>query len=188
MPELTPADVELFTKGRLKANDPETVRALHRAYAAVRKHCGWHVSPEKTETVTLDGPCDVLLGLPTLKLITLTSVVEDGVTLNVGDLTPSASGRILVKRNPPYRWSSKFRSIVVTMTHGFDSAPDFSQAVLEAIDSAALKVGTGGTGGLKRYKVDDVEREWQAASGEGSQSASGLNESLLEKYVLIPEV
>lgn len=189
MPELTAADVELFTRGRLKATDPETVRKLHRAYANVRKYCGWHVSPSKTETVTLDGPCHVLLGLPTLKLVTLTSVVEDGVTLNVADLTPSASGRLLVKRMAPYRWSSRFRSIVVTMTHGFDDAPDFNQAVLEAIDTAALKMGTGGSGGLKRYKVDDVEREWQTVSSSNDgQTESGLNESLLEKYVLIPEI
>lgn len=187
MPELTAADVELFTKGRLLASNPETVRILKRAYAAVRKYCGWQVTPVVTETVTLDGPDGVLLSLPTMKLVTLTSVVEDGVTLNVADLTPSASGRLVVKRVAPFYWSSKFRSVVVTMTHGFDSAPDFDQAVLESVDSIALKIG--GAGALRRDRVDDVDVEYHPRqSGEGEYDIDMPAHSLLDQYRLIPPI
>lgn len=183
MPELTVADVELFTKGRLLASSPETVRALARAYAAVRNYCGWHVSPSRAADVKiLDGPGGRLLSLPTLQLTALTAVLEDGVTLNVADLRWGANG--LVRKKSGACWSRYYGSIVVTMTHGYDIAPDFNQAVLEAVDRATLKVGTGGSGGLKRYRVDDVEREWQAVSST-SEYSSGINESLLSSYRII---
>jgi hypothetical protein len=188
MPELTSADVELFTHGRLSASDPEVIRDLNRAYAAIRKYCGWHVAPSKAEVVTLDGPNDAFLALPTLNLVTLTSVVEDGVTLNNGDLTPSSSGRLLVKRSG-MRWSSNFRSIVVTMTHGFDVAPNFDQAVLYLVDEITVSASTGVAGGphVRRDRVDDTEREWWrsvAAEALDINSVAGL----LEQYRLAPSI
>lgn len=188
MPELTAVDVELFTKGRLLASSPETTRVLQRAYAAVRAYCGWHVTPVHVgDVVTLDGPGGLRLALPTKKLITLTSVVEDGVTLNVANLTPSASGRQLVKTVWPYWWSCNFRSIVVTMTHGFDSAPDFDQAVLEAVDTITTKIGQ--VGSLRRDRVDDVDREWHIIPhGDGEYDIDQPNHSLLDQYRLIPAI
>lgn len=188
MSELTPNDVELFTKGRLLASNVETYRVLQRAYTAVRNYCGWHVTPVKAgEVVTLDGPDHVLLPLPTMHLVTLTSVVEDGVTLNLADLTSSATGRLLMKKAEPKRWSSNYKSIVVTMTHGFDSAPDFDQAVLEAVDSIDLKIG--GVGTLKRDRVDDVERDFHIVKPrEGEYDIDQPSHSLLDQYRLIPAI
>lgn len=189
MPELTVQDVELFTKGRLLASSVETARILDRAYATVRTYCGWHVSPVIADDVaTLDGPDHVLLGLPTLHLVTLTEVVEDGVTLNLADLTSSVSGRLLVKKMPPRRWTSNLRAITVTMTHGFASAPDFNQAVLELVDGVSLKLGTGSNAGLKRYRVDDVEREWQTVFTRNPFERDGMNHALLDQYRLIPAI
>lgn len=160
MPELTAADVELYTNGRLLAGDPETVRTLRRALAAARRFCEWPVTPPTARVVTLDGPGGRILLLPTLKVATLTSVVEDGVSLNLADLEPpSAAGPVRLRKKSHRRWSCKYASIVVTMTDGYPEieAEDFRGAVLDACDNYARQVGTGG---LKRYKVDDVEREW----------------------------
>lgn len=191
MPELTVQDVELFTNGRLLATSVETARILDRAYAAVRNFCGWHVSPEiEDDEVTLDGSGHVLLGLPTLRLVELTEVVEDGVTLNLADLTSSISGRLLVKKVPPRYWTSNLGAIKVTMTHGYESAPDFNQAVLEAVDTASLKLGTGNSNniGLKSYRVDDVERQWQTVFTKSEFERDGLNHALLDQYRLIPAI
>lgn len=190
MPELRPADVELFTGGRLLADQVETNRKLQRAYAAVRKYCGWHVSPIKVgDVVTLDGPGGVFLALPTLKLITLTTVVEDGVTLSNGTLTPSASGRLLVKRAAPFWWSSNLGSIVVTMTHGFDVAPNFDQAVLSLVDEIAVSASsaTPGGAGVKRDRVDDTEREWWRSAADEALAISSVA-GLLEQYRLAPSI
>ena len=61
------------------------------------------------------------------------------------------------------RWSCEYSSIVVTMTHGIveDEAEDWRFAVLAGCDAVASKLGTAG---LRRYRVDDIDREWLVAS------------------------
>jgi hypothetical protein len=60
--ELTTADVEQYTQGRLPAGtlpgspNPETLRLLNAALGAVRRYCGWRVTPVGVDTVTIDGP------------------------------------------------------------------------------------------------------------------------------------
>lgn len=134
--------VEQYTQGRLPADDPETARLLGAALAAAQRYCGWPVLFTEDDVVTLDGPGCSLLVLPTLRLIELTSVVEDGTELDVADLTWSPRG--LVRKRPgSYRlgWTAEFGGLVVTMNHGFESAPDFESAVLSAVDRVSAEVG-----------------------------------------------
>lgn len=143
MAELSVAAVEQYTKGRLAQGDPETVRLLAEGLSAARRYCGWHVTPIVTDDeVTLDGPGGRLLRLPTLRLVELASVTENGVELDVvADLYVSPLG--MVSKRSGGCWSDKFGAIEVTMTHGFEDAPDFDGAVLSAIDRASL-APTGG--------------------------------------------
>jgi hypothetical protein len=183
MPELTAADVELYTKGRLLSSGSdgvETTRILNRALAAARRYCEWHVTPVKAiHVVTLDGPCGRVLMLPTLRLAPngLTSVVEDGVTLNLADIRVSAGGPVRLRKKSRARWSSNYSSIVVTMTHGYleADAEDWRMAVLDAVDRFSQNVGTRG---LKRYIVDDVERDW-------FDQPEVFNERLMEPYRIL---
>lgn len=142
MAELSAAAVEQYTKGRLAQGDPETVRLLAEGLSAARRYCGWHVTPIVTDDeVTLDGPGGRLLRLPTLRLGELTSVRENGVELGVDTLYVSALG--MVSKRSGGCWSDKFGAIEVTMTHGFDAAPDFDAAVLSAIDRASFASSGG---------------------------------------------
>lgn len=98
--------------------------------AAVRRYCGWHVSPVLTgDVVTLDGPGAALLVLPTLRMTALTKVVEDGVELDPATLAWSTRG--LVRKKSGARWSCEYGAITVTFTHGFteDEAADWQGAV-----------------------------------------------------------
>lgn len=83
MPDIvTPEDAESYTGGRLVATDPETIRAVNAALARVRTFCGWHVSPVQSNTVTLRGSGLEWMVLPTLNIVSITSVTEidcDGV-------------------------------------------------------------------------------------------------------------
>lgn len=131
--ELTPGDVEDATKGRLSATDPNTARLLASVLAAARRYCGWHVTPVRAaEAITVDGSASATLVLPTLRMTALTSVTEDGSAVDMSTLAWSARG--LVRKKSGARWSGKFRSIDVTMTHGFDDAPDWQAAVLAMVD------------------------------------------------------
>lgn len=97
--------------------DPEDVRA---AEDLVRQYCGWHIAPSEEHVVTLDGKGGTTLVLPTLHVTEIASIVEDGVTLPATAYEWSTSG--LVDRVNGY-WPRKYRSIVVTMTHGVEAYP-----------------------------------------------------------------
>ena len=98
--------------------DPDVVQA---AESMIRKYCGWHISPSITETLTLDGKGGSILVLPTMHVTAITAIVADGVTLATSAYTWSGIG--MVERLSGY-WPRKFRSIDVTLTHGYPAFPD----------------------------------------------------------------
>lgn len=146
------------------------------AEAAARRWCGWVVTPpEENVEVTLDGG-GAVLSLPSLYVTELVSVVEDGTTLDLDDVRLYGSLGQVRKRSGGC-WGCE---IVVTFTHGYDSAPDFDAAVAQA--AAALEAsGTRSDSAVKRVKVDDVETEWFESA------ASFLNVSLLSPYRILPQ-
>ena len=89
---LTPTDVAAYTNGRLDAEAAQVW--LDRGLAIARRWCGWQVTTVTNDEVTLDGPGSRLLVLPTLKLVELTVVVEDGTAVDVADLLVSARGLV----------------------------------------------------------------------------------------------
>lgn len=106
--------------------------------AEVRAFCGWHIAPEVTETVTLDGPNSSILVLPTLHLVDLVSITNDGTA--VTDPEWSRTGMVR-----GYWWSWKFRSVVAEITHGYDEWPTDLLAVMTELASA----GSGALSGVK---------------------------------------
>lgn len=187
MAELTTADVEQYTKGRLAEADPETQRLLAAALRAVRTYCGWHVTPVQTDTgVVIDGPGSRLLSLPTLQLAQLQAVTENGTTLNVSDLYWSVAG--LVRKKSGACWSGRYGSIIVTMQHGYDDASDWQQGVLELVDRLSEVQGTvvGNSGPLARKRVDDVEYQWALSVGNNSSLFDLINHTLIDNYKLEP--
>ena len=200
MAELTAADVSTFTGGRL-ANDGgsgEVTRMLNAALTVARSQVGWHVSPVRTgDVVVLDGPGSSILDLPTLKLVTLTSVVEDGVTLDVTKIKASANPTSseplpvrLRKTTSPYWWSCNYQAVAVTMTHGYTEteAADWRQAILTMVDQMS-RLPTGSSGrsdaDLSVKKVDDVQYEWGAYTAMAEQVLFSV-ESILCGYELAP--
>lgn len=125
--------VETFTHGRLNRDDSETQRQLNAALGAARRYCGWHVTPVATnETITLDGPGERILVLPTLALGSVSSIAEDGATVDLADVRTSARG--LIVKNNGALWTDKLGGIQVTLTHGYSEASDFESVVLSVID------------------------------------------------------
>jgi len=191
--ELTPQDVADYTNNRLPADDPETQRLLDYALAAVRNYCEWHVTPPRDETLVFDGEGSRILVLPTMYLVELKSVEENGHSLDVSGLVASAynAGKrtpVRLRKRSGGVWAMGYSNIVVEMTHGFDEedAADFRLAVLDAVDRFAQTKGNVSVGGLKRYDVDDVKREWfDPRAGDFAERV--INERLVEPYrILLP--
>lgn len=184
MAELTVEDVELFTGGRL-SDGLETQRMLAAAYQIARTHCGWHVDAVADDTVTIDSPGGMVLSLPTLKLATLTEVVEDGATVPLSSLRWSTRTAQVMKKAHAARWKAGLGIIEVTMTHGYDNPADFHQAVLTIVDrlsTVAVVAGQKDSAGLIRKKVDDVEYEWLATPPQVMDESL---QSMLAPYRLI---
>lgn len=127
--------------------------ALAAASERLRDHCGWHIAPVVTETITLDGPGGTLLLLPSLRVVDVHSVTNDGVA--VTDFEWSAKGWIRGS------WTSRARGIVVNLTHGFDDCP-------AAIRSIASRMARDGLGSRARRESAGVESvDWSPAAVGG---------------------
>ena len=183
--ELLPADVELYTKGRLSRTDPGVERALASAKARVRRFCGWHVSPVATQTISLDGNGDIYLFLPTLKVVNLTAITEDGVALDVAEIERSVECPGMLIKKSRGHWARGYGNIEVTFEHGFtaDEAQDWREAVLSLIDQASLTVGTGRNGPVISKRVDDVQMSWSGLPNEVENAP--LDRKALSTYRLL---
>ena len=170
MAELTTADLALYTRGRIAENAEGAQDLLDAALAAARHYCGWHVSPVREETMTIDGSGVTVLGLPTKKLVVLTALSEGGQSVDVATLQVSTPGpfelrQCLVKKARGC-WSADYGAIGVTMEHGFTEteAPDWRRAVLrlaDSMDKDSSSARDDPTMTMKR--VDDVEYQWEVA-------------------------
>jgi hypothetical protein len=169
----SPAELSAWTGGKISAGDPRAQPLLDAASAAIRRHCGWHITPVATEvTLTLDGPGGFLLVLPTLQLVGVRSIVEAGTALADDDFEWSANGEVRRLRG---HWSSRYRSIVAVVDHGFESAPELKQVVLQ-VCASALSSPMGAT----REQAGQVSVSW-ATTAPGV--AGGL--ALLERDLAV---
>lgn len=177
MAEISGADLQAFTNGRLQAGNAEVLRMLAAALTVARRYTGWHVSPVRlADNITIDGPDSRVLMLPTRKIVggQPTSITEDGTLLvsgtykaSVGD-GPGLSRPIAVRKTGGGYWSAEYASIAVVMDHGYTEteAADWRQAIMAMVDQMSLIPISAGMGasalGLKTKEIDDVRYQWGA--------------------------
>jgi hypothetical protein len=117
-----------------QAKDPTLL--LTAAQEIVRTYCRWHIAPERPDDVlTTTIPFISRLFLPTLHLTSVTSVVEDGTTLDPSQYEVNEPGwldRIGLPTCLPWDTAT---STVVTFTHGYETVPpDLQEVVLALAD------------------------------------------------------
>lgn len=190
MAELGPTDLPAAVRARF-ADDTAAQAAIDAALAAARRYCGWHVTPERTDTnLELDGPGGGVLSLPTLNLISIASLTENGEPVDVPSLDKSRRKGTLTKRYGC--WTARDGAITITMTHGFTEteAASWRAAVLELVDRMSATVGavSGTSGPLVEKTVDDVTLRWMTAIGvqDNQNLFSMLNHELLDPYRILP--
>lgn len=170
----TAADVETFTQGRL-VDDDRTDMLLTAALAAARRYCGWHVTPERSDTLTVDGSGKTLLMLPTMRLTAVTSVTENGVELDLATIGWAVRGVMWKTSNLNRMWCPHTDGVTAAVTHGFDDVPDFNMAVITAVDRGSF--------GAAR----EVIGPFQYSVSEGTNSAfSPQEKAVLDLYRLEP--
>lgn len=174
MTDPSPADVAAYTQGRLSETDPRTPLLLAGALRAACTYCGWHVLGEKSVDLVIDGPGAPLLVLPTLRLVAVTALADDGVELDVDAVEWSARG--LVYKPGRSCWTARLRGVAASITHGFEDAPDFNAAVLSAVDRVL-------TGGREVIGPFQYPTETPAAAGSVFSAAE---KAILDLYRLEP--
>lgn len=85
----------------------------------VQGHCGWHIAPTQTDTVTVDGSGGVIQALPTLRLVDLVSLTEDGTAVDLTGVQWSEAGYLW--RSTP--WTRALRGLVAEIEHGYAETP-----------------------------------------------------------------
>lgn len=160
----------------LDARPTDRDAALAGASAAVRAWARWHIWPTVTETVTVDGKGGVTLMLPTLHLIDVTGVTDDGVA--VPDVEWSAAGFV---RAAGHRWSTRLRGVTATITHGHPVLP--AEILQVVLDAAASGLAASAMAGIEREQAGPFSTSYRAATAALSPASA----SLVSAYRLPPE-
>lgn len=129
-PIVTPASLTAHLSGDQQA-------AIDAATGAVRDYCRWHVTPVESETIRVRGNGSTVLQLPTLRVVSVTSVAdEDGKIL---DNYKVADEGYLYGRS----WAAD-HYYTVALEHGFEDAPALTGVILRAA-AGGVAYPTGGT-------------------------------------------
>jgi hypothetical protein len=107
---------------------------LLQAEGVVRDYCGWHIAPLRAAEATLDGRGGYVITLPTLHLVDIVSITENGVAVNLEEITWSENG--VVERS--VQWDTKRGNIVVTFNHGHANVPPGVQAIVQSVAQRAV--------------------------------------------------
>lgn len=151
--------------------------AWRAAVSAVRRYCGWHIAPSVTETVTVDGPGEGMLLLPTLHLTAVSDVLNDGEAIAEPDQL-QWSERGAVRQYSRY-WTNKWRGVTLTMTHGYEDFPHEMMAVARDMAKSDGRIGASAlTSGPHQVQFGVTGAGVQA----GAVGMSDLQKQILDRY------
>ena len=189
-------DIESFLQVTIHTDavkNASAQRAIAEATEAIKNYCHQVIERVAGDVVTLD--CKVgcsRLFLPEVPVISVASVVEDGVALTVNDDYKLGQHGILYRINDV--WHEGIQIVVVTYTHGYAVIPDDVVGVCTRAASRAYQAGLRaaeleGVLGVTALKLGDYAVSFGAESGggvsEGIMGASAARMLLLsEKDIL----
>lgn len=182
MADLAPADLPEEVLARF-VDEAAAQTAIDVALAVARRYCGWHVSPVVEETFELDGSGGRVLSPPTMNLISVSSVTENGVAVDVAKLDISRRKGTLTK--PFGKWTSRDGGITVVCTHGYTEAEaaDWRKAIIDLVDSESQPEDEErDSPDLILKRIDDVQYQWNASLPSTEERLA----SMLSQFRILP--
>lgn len=119
---------------------PFTDAAVDAVVARLRREAGWHIAPQKTETVTVDGVSTRLLPLPTLELTDVTEVRDVTDAASPVVVTDWRAARAGVLRRGG-GWPRGYLSVEADITHGYAECPADLLPVIATLCKLAIVDG-----------------------------------------------
>lgn len=154
---------------------PYDEAAVAIAAARVRTYCGWHIAPVLVDDeLTLDGSGGVIQPLPTLRLLGVTSIVEQGNDVPIIDPGLWTEAGYLWRSVP---WTRQLRGIVATISHGYEECP----AEVAAVVAALAKRGTLPTEAVSE-SAGGVSVTYAPGRSAGAVGLGEYYEAVLEHY------
>lgn len=134
--------------------DGTTVDPLDAATNAVRGYCGWHIAPQITETIRVDGSGTNRLLIPSGHVVEITECLNDGTAVDLESLDWSEVGILAARHTAggPYWYregvaaagfTRKYRGVQITLTHGYppEEVPDVVQLIQGVAARARMSAG-----------------------------------------------
>ena len=153
---VTPETLVADSSGALKEGDPRLEATCQAASRAVRRYCRWHVAPVIEETMILDGSGGRVLQLRSMEVRDVSEVKVLGRVLDDSEFAWSADG--LIEGEHPF--PRRYRSIEVTLQHGFEEVPD-----LMAVASQIARFALASPMGRTREQAGQIAVSWGTAEG-----------------------
>jgi hypothetical protein len=146
---------------------------------AIRRYCGWHITPVRDETLTLDGPGGRELALPTMRILTDPTITQLGTVVDATTYDWSELGEVELRYGC---WSSRKRSIVAAFSHGYEHAYDVERVAL-AIAARELSSPSGST----REQAGQVSVSYAitAPGVSGGLALLGPEYAVLDSYRIV---
>lgn len=107
---------------------------IMQARAVITTLCGWHVTPQREDTITVDTTGDNVVFLPTKKLVDVLDLTVDGKPVAPEHYAFSEDGMLHLDHRVP----AGFRKLTATIIHGYASAPEV-EALVEKLAARATK-------------------------------------------------
>lgn len=153
---------------------PNIDKAIDRAVAFARREAGWHIFPEIADDLVLDGEGGPVLTLPTLHVTELDQITEAGRVLDPETYEWSVTGDV---KRVHGCWTTKWRGLEVSLTHGFDLEDADLADLIGAISSAVTMAATNPMG------IPEVIGPYQL-TGDATQAWVGDARTTLSRFVL----
>lgn len=191
----TIADIEDFLQVVVSSGLEQdcATRALAEASEVIRNYCRQKIDYVTNEHITMDSYGGTLLFLPELPVISVSSVVVNGVAL-VQNTDYKLDNRGALHRLLGHMWPVGPRCVVVTYTHGLSVIPADIVGVCTRAAARAYQAGlksndTSGVPGVASKSLGDFSVAYQAESSGtvdgGTMGASAARMLLMsEKDIL----
>lgn len=120
------------------AVSPTLEDRLAAAERQVRNYCGWHIAPVAVQDLVLHGSGSRSLFVPSLRIVEVVSCSVDGQDIDPATLEWAEEGFL---RRSCGVWPDRLRSVLLTIRHGFDDAPDVSALIYELAERSMTAKG-----------------------------------------------
>jgi hypothetical protein len=176
-PLVTPEEFRRLTG--TEVDDGRLGELLAQASGLVRTWCGWHIAPRITQVMTVDGSGAYTLALPTLHLVDLLAVTENGRPVELEWVEWSTAG-FLIHRHQC--WTPRLRGVRAEILHGHARTPAEVRAVVAAIAARALAYPAGK--GVASERAGPFQVTWSQTAQDGGLVLLGFEERVLDRYTI----